>query len=194
MKKVIPENAVLVPENAEKVFSGEIFDVYQWPQKMFDGSYATFEMLKRPDTINVICIVDDKILILDEEQPHHGVRTNVPLGRIDKKDINTLEGAKREVVEETGYEFENWRLVEVVQFYAKIEWFMYVYVAWGVKAQRAPKLDPGETITIRKESLENVKKSALYDLAGNEKGIFNRVDSVDELVALPEFTGRDVDR
>lgn len=53
MKKVIPDNAVLVPDAAQHVFEGMIFDVYQWPQKLFDGSEHTFEMLKRPDTVVV---------------------------------------------------------------------------------------------------------------------------------------------
>jgi len=35
---------------AQRVFKGIIFDVYQWKQKMFDGSQGIFEMLKRPDT------------------------------------------------------------------------------------------------------------------------------------------------
>ena len=68
MKKVIPSDAVLVPNQAERVFKGMIFDVYQWPQKFFDGTEGTFEMLKRPDTVSVICVVDDKILVIDDEQ------------------------------------------------------------------------------------------------------------------------------
>jgi len=43
--------------------------VYQWPQKMFDGSTATFEMIKRPDTVQIIATVGNKILMTQEEQP-----------------------------------------------------------------------------------------------------------------------------
>ncbi|HEX5744244.1 MAG TPA: hypothetical protein VFX84_02225, partial [Candidatus Saccharimonadales bacterium] len=78
MKKVIPQDSVLVPDGAELAFKGMIFDVYQWPQKLFDGSEHRFEMLKRPDTANVICVVDDKILVLDDEQPHLGKRQSFP--------------------------------------------------------------------------------------------------------------------
>ena len=31
-----------LPEQAKKVFDGEIFDVYQWDQEMYDGSTETF--------------------------------------------------------------------------------------------------------------------------------------------------------
>ena len=65
MQKVIPETAVLVPSQAEKVFTGQIFDVYQWQQTLFDNSQAMFEMLKRPDTVFTICIVDGRIVIIE---------------------------------------------------------------------------------------------------------------------------------
>jgi len=59
-----------LPKNARRVFKGEIFEVWQWPQKMYDGSTETFEMLKRPDTAVVIPVVGDKILILTQAQPN----------------------------------------------------------------------------------------------------------------------------
>jgi len=73
MRTVTPKNAKLIPENAEQVFKGQIFDVYHWRQEMFDGSTETFEMLKRPDTIKIIAIKDKKIVILEEEQPDHKI-------------------------------------------------------------------------------------------------------------------------
>lgn len=48
-KRTLPDNAIMIPEQAGCVFHGEIFDVYQWQQEMFDGSYERFEMLRRPD-------------------------------------------------------------------------------------------------------------------------------------------------
>lgn len=53
-----------IPSEATKVFDGVIFDVYQWQQKMFDGSIETFEMLKRVSTVGIIAIKDDKLALL----------------------------------------------------------------------------------------------------------------------------------
>src|ERR1700733_8127048 len=100
MKKIIPPSAVLIPDQAKRVFKGEIFDVYQWPQTMFDGTAATFEMLKRPDTVQAIAVVDDKILVLNDEQPHRGARLTFPGGRADKSNESTDAAIKREVHEE----------------------------------------------------------------------------------------------
>jgi ADP-ribose pyrophosphatase YjhB (NUDIX family) len=196
MKKLVPSDAVLIPYKAKKVFEGIIFDTYQWPQPLFDGSETKFEMLKRPDTINAICIVDDKILILEEEQPHHGHRISTPLGRVDETDESTLEAAQREVLEETGYRFASWRLVKVVQFYTKIEWFIYVYVAWEVTHQQKPQLDAGEKITVKKESLKAIKDRLSHGggLKGETQNIFKEAETVEALTALPEFVGYEIDR
>jgi len=56
--------------NAKKVFQGEIFSVYQWPQEMYDGTVQTFEKLKRPDTAIVIATTSEgKFLVSKQSQP-----------------------------------------------------------------------------------------------------------------------------
>jgi hypothetical protein len=86
MRKTLPSNAALIPDNASLAFKGQIFDVYQWPQIMFDGSTKTFEMLKRPDTVQIILVRDNKILLVEDEQPAglHGYisRAGVPMKTI----------------------------------------------------------------------------------------------------------------
>lgn len=200
MKKIIPENSVLVPDGAVRAFQGKIFDVYQWPQKLFDGSEYTFEMLKRTDTVSVICVVDNKILVLDDEQPHLGKRQNFPGGRVDPDDDSILAAAQREIQEETGYSFKNWRLIKVSQPYRKIEWFVHAFVAWGVSAQQEPVLDPGEKISLERLDFDELQ-ALVADKArkgesylGANLDIFDKAGSLDGLIALPEFQGRQVDR
>lgn len=196
MKKLIPADAVLVPGEAERVFSGQIFDVYQWEQEMFDGSKHTFEMLKRTDTVSVIAVVDNKIMVIDDEQPHLGSRKSFPGGRVDDTDDSIEAAARREVQEETGYSFNNWRLIKVWQPYRKIEWFVNVLLAWDVAGQQEPKLDPGEKITV-----ENVDIAKLKQLVLNRTGylaesedIFAGIDNIDQLLALQAYEGAEVDR
>jgi ADP-ribose pyrophosphatase len=196
MKKVIPEDSVLVPDGAELAFQGKIFAVYQWPQKLFDGSEYTFEMLKRTDTVSVICVVDGKLLVIDDEQPHLGSRRSFPGGRVDDIDATTEDAAQREVLEETGYRFKNWRLIKVHQPYRKIEWFVYVYVAWDEAGKQEPALDPGEKISVEQLSFEEVRT-----LVGERKGylgessdIFEAAGNLDSLLLLPGFKGQEVDR
>jgi ADP-ribose pyrophosphatase len=196
MKKVIPKNSVLVPDTATRAFQGMIFDVYQWPQKLYDGSEFTFEMLKRTDTVSVICAVDDQLLVVDDEQPHLGSRRSFPGGRIDPTD-NTIEAAaRREILEETGYSFKNWRLIKVSQPYRKIEWFVHLFIAWDVEAQQEPMPDAGEKITVAQLDFEELKQQVLADTGylGESRDIFRNLHDVRELLQLPAFQGQEVDR
>lgn len=193
MKKLVPKNAVLIPENAERVFKGQIFDVYHWPQEMFDGSMATFEMLRRPDTTIVIGVADDKVLVIDDEQPHTGSRLGFPGGRVDTNE-DTLTSAKREILEETGYEFNGWRLIKVVQPHSKIEWFIYFYLAWDGRKNAEPHLDAGEKIDVRMVPFTELKRM-IFNKAGylgNAIEIFEDVNSLGELKQLPEFSGQEI--
>ncbi len=188
MRTIIPKNAKLIPKEAERAFKGEIFDVYQWQQKMFDGSFETFEMLKRPDTVKVIAIKDNKIIICEEQQPNTKVFFDVPSGRHDLDKESELDAAKREMLEETGMTFDNWRLISVEQTHTKIDWFVYIFLATGFKSQTKQKLDAGEKITVHLKSFEEVVK--LADDPRNRYipiDIFDRAKSIEGLLNLPKY-------
>lgn len=196
MKKTIPDDAVLVPDSADLAFSGMIFDVFQWPQILFDGSEQRFEMLKRSDTVSVIALVQDKIVVLDDEQPHSGARESFPGGRVDDTDATILAAAQREMREETGYVFHDWRLIKVWQPYRKIEWFVHVYVAWDVASKEQAHLDAGEKITVHELDFDQVQARVLRreGYLGESAEIFEALSSIDDLKSLPEFVGTSVDR
>lgn len=196
MKKVIPEDSVLVPTKAKKVFSGQIFDVYQWPQSMFDGTLATFEMLKRPDTVTVIGIVGDKIIVIDDEQPHSGARMSFPGGRVDETDTSILQAAKREMMEETGYEFQQWRLVRVWQPHTKLEWFIHFFIAWHGQKMSEPHLDAGEKISLELLPFSQVKDLVITKSGylAESKELLEPINDFNELKSLAKFVGQEVDR
>lgn len=158
-ERVLPRGARLIPPEAKLVFRGEIYEVHQWPQKMPDGSVKTFEMLRRPDTVMVIALDEaGNVLVIDEKQPGGIVRKNhLPVGRVDSSDESVLVAAQRELSEETGWTFANWRLLDVVQMEKKIEWFTYLFLATGGVLHRAAQhLDAGEDITVRSAPLTEV--------------------------------------
>lgn len=196
MRKIVPDDATLLPETASRVFTGEIFDVYQWRQPVFDGSERIFEMVKRADTVQTIAIIDNSILLLDDEQPHVGARLTFPGGRVENDDTDIETAARRETQEETGYAFKNWRLITVAQPLRKMEWFIYTFLAWGVVAQTEVTLDGGEKITPRLVSLSELKKLADQDvfLFPEIRPLMKRIDSIEALMMIPQFTGQQVDR
>jgi ADP-ribose pyrophosphatase len=135
-----------IPKKAKRVFKGVIFEVWQWKQKMFDGSYEVFEKLKRPDTVNIVPVAGNKIMILKQRQPDwKSDKVCVPGGRIDS-DEKPLEAAKRELLEETGMVSKDWKLWKEINPSGKTIWTVYTFIACNCTKKQKAELDAGEKI------------------------------------------------
>lgn len=188
MRKVIPKNASLVPGNARCVFKGIIYDTYQWQQELYDGSFATFEMLKRPDTLKVIAVNNGKIVLLEQEQPGLNKFYDLPGGRHDYENEDELEATKRELLEETGMRFNDWKLIEAWQPAPKIESFVYIFLAQNLIDTSEQKLDAGEKIKVHWRTLEELKEMiGAPETRFLPKEIFEKVNSIDELLKLDAY-------
>ncbi|MBP6880523.1 NUDIX hydrolase [Candidatus Saccharibacteria bacterium] len=192
MTKPLPKNAKLVPKEAKKVFSGEIFDTYQWLQKMYDDSTVTFEMLKRADTVLMLGVLnDEKVLLLEQEQPDRPKHWTIPAGRVDQ-DEDILTAAKREMREETGYDFADWRLVYVEQAHTKIEWFSYLFVATNPVEKGEQSLDAGEKISVYeveyKALVELVRDGSINWAGAISRALLNGQDQLSDILTLSDIT------
>jgi len=148
----------VLPENAKKVFSGVIFDVYQWKQKMFDGTFETFEMLKRADTAAIIPTTADGKLILEiNEQPHRGKFYSFPGGAVDDPS-NIDKEVVRELKEETGYVPERLKIWKKFQATSKIDWWVFLFIGQNCKKLSKPKVDPGEKVKVELVTFEEFIK------------------------------------
>lgn len=135
-----------IPKHAKKVFEGEIFDIYQWEQELFDGTFRTFESAKPLDNVVVIPLIGDKIYVHKEEQPNEGIYIGLPAGRFDRGEEDPLSVAKRELLEETGYVAREYRLLRARSFSGTINKTTYIVVAHDCEKVAEPKLDPGERL------------------------------------------------
>ncbi|MCL2451818.1 NUDIX hydrolase [Candidatus Saccharibacteria bacterium] len=195
MRTVIPKKARLIPRDARRVFQGKIFDVYHWPQRMFDGSVRTFEMLKRADSVLVLAIKDGRLVVLKQQQPNTAEFYGLPCGRHDDEAETELEAAQRELLEETGMTFQNWRLIWAAQSFGKIEWFSYWFLATDFIGQVDQKLDAGEKISVHEMTLDEVK-NLIADTDVNSRNdfpreIFDNITTIDDLVNCPEYLGEE---
>jgi 8-oxo-dGTP pyrophosphatase MutT (NUDIX family) len=158
-----PQSKQPIPDNAKRVFKGILFDTYQWEQEMFDGTKAIFEKLKRPDTVVVFPVLPDgKIILTQQEQPGKKSFIGATGGRVDEGE-DILTAAKRELLEESGYEAEEYILWDSQHPTSKIDWVVYTFIAKGLKKVADDlHLDAGEKIKLLPVTFDK-----LVDIATN---------------------------
>lgn len=129
---------------------------------MYDGTIETFEMLKRPDTVQVIPVVGDKIWLTEEEQPHHKRGRGFLGGRVDEGE-DPLVAAKRELLEEAGLESDDWQLYTSIEPAVKMDWTIYYYIARNCRKVAEPHLDAGEKIEVKAVDFDEFMDFAASD-------------------------------
>jgi 8-oxo-dGTP pyrophosphatase MutT (NUDIX family) len=74
---------------------------------------APYYVLSYPDWVNIVAITTDDEIVLVRQYRHGAadIFTEIPGGAVDAGDPDPVAAAKRELLEETGYEADNWELV-----------------------------------------------------------------------------------
>jgi 8-oxo-dGTP pyrophosphatase MutT (NUDIX family) len=151
-----------IPPHGKKVFTGKIFDVYQWEQKLYDGSIKTFEKLRRPDTVGVLAITSDNlILITRESQPGKENYMSLPGGQIENGE-EPEEAAKRELLEETGYTTNQTEFWFAKQPTSKIDYVVHFVIAKNCKLSHQAKLESGEKVEVQAVNFEQFYEHVLH--------------------------------
>lgn len=156
MKIERPKSKQPMPSHAKRVFQGVVFDTYQWEQEMYDGTKKTFEKLKRADTVVTFGVLPDgRIILTEQEQPGKEPFIGATGGRVDEGE-DILSAAKRELLEESGYEASEFILWDSQHPISKIDWVVYTFIAKGLKKVRNTNLDVGEKIKLMPVTLEKL--------------------------------------
>ncbi len=116
------------------------------------GTVPEYYVMEYPDWVNVIAITEDGRMIL-ERQYRHGIgRTSweIPCGVLEPTDDSPLAGARRELLEETGYGGGEWSLLDTISANpSTTNNLTHCFLARGVKKIGEPHLDEGEVFDVR---------------------------------------------
>lgn len=162
MKKLKrPNSRQPLPKNAKLAYQGVLFDVLKWRQKLYNGQFATYEKVRRADTIVILAITQDKkILVLREQQAGSKKVWQLPGGRMGRGEM-PARAAQRELLEETGFQAK-----KLMHWYSTLplshmDWVIYTFVATGCKKVQAQRLDAGEKISVRELPWKKFEKLVL---------------------------------
>lgn len=96
--------------NSRTVFQGVLLHVVSDAVRLPDGGQAVREYIRHPGACMVIAFLDERTILL-EHQYRYPLRRHfieLPAGKMEPGE-DALETAKRELVEECGYEAAEWR-------------------------------------------------------------------------------------
>ena len=158
-----------LPPNATVTFQSELFTIYTWPQQLYDGSTKTFECCVRPSGVVVMGFLDPETVLLTKQEQPHRERSffDLPGGRMEPGEDSEM-AARREFLEETGYEIdrlEPW-FTDTQQGVIRFSQFFF----WATDLRRASEkqqLDGGERITVIPTSLTDFRDHCLNDTLRN---------------------------
>ena len=137
--------------------------------KMPNGNIVNdYYVLEYPDWANAVALTEDNQVILIRQYRHASgeVILEIPGGCVDEGEVPDL-AIKRELLEETGYEFDSIELISTV--YANPSTAAnktYSYLAKGGRKVSGQSLDGGEEIEVLTVSIDELKKLLLENKIG----------------------------
>ncbi len=114
------------------------------------GAQQECLVLESPDWVNVVAVTPDRRIVMVEQYRFGSgeIGLEPPAGIVDPEE-ETLEAAKRELLEETGYASETWRYLGAVQpnpaFHDNL---CHHWLAENVERVEEPRPDPGEVLRV----------------------------------------------
>jgi len=158
-----------VKTDSEAVFDGALLHVRRDKVRLPNGAPAGRELIRHVGAVAVVPLLDDGRVIVERQfrYPIDAVITEIPAGKLDSKQEDRLEAAKRELREETGYTADNWQSIgDFHPAAAYSDENITLYLATGLN-KGEQQLDADEFLLVKavplKELVEDVVSGRITD-------------------------------
>lgn len=104
-----PKPAAWKTVESRKVYTTRIFDLHHLRRHHHTRGHHDFYVLEAPDWVNIIPLTDDEQVVM-VRQFRHGTESftlEIPGGMVDAEDADPRAAARREMVEESGYDSDD---------------------------------------------------------------------------------------
>ena len=129
------DNLREIRESSREIFDGKILHMFEDAVRLPNGNTASREVVRHIGAVCVIPVLDDGRVVMERQfrYPIDQVIWEIPAGKLDSREEDPLEAARRELREETGYLAENWQHLGV--FYPAAAYSdekIHMYLATGL--------------------------------------------------------------
>ena len=149
--------------NSENVFTGRLLNVFSDDIQLPNGEKAGREYIKHVGAVCIVALTDDNKVIVERQYryPMQEVTLEIPAGKLDSKNEDPLEAARRELREETGAVAE--KMTYLGKFYptpAYSDEVIHMYLAEGLDFGEQ-SLDEDEFLTTELISITDLANDIL---------------------------------
>lgn len=124
---------------------------------------------------------DGKYLLVQEAQDKYRGKWNLPAGHLDPGEP-LREGAKREILEETGYEVELSGICQVSNDYGLDDVLVHIVFATNILSEEI-KIDPAEILDVKWFNYEEIL--AMREQLRKEKFILGAINNLRKGIIAP---------
>lgn len=145
------------------IFDGDMLHLFDEGVVLPNGVEAHRELIRHRGAVAVVPITDDGCVIVERQfrYPIGRLTTEIPAGKLNSKDEDRLEAAKRELREETGLTADNWELLgEYLPAAAYCDEKITIFTARGLH-KGAQDLDFDEILDIYTVPLEELVRDVM---------------------------------
>ncbi|MCL2719063.1 MAG: NUDIX hydrolase [Lachnospiraceae bacterium] len=146
------------------IHKGNVIDFYEDTMQIPNGNVVKWDFIEHQGAAAVVAVRDDGKLIMVRQYRNALERytLELPAGCVDYKGEPTVEAAKRELTEETGFTADSFELL--ISIYTTVAFCnekIDIYVAKGLKAGQQD-LDEDEYINVEVHDIEELCRM-IYD-------------------------------
>lgn len=147
----------------KEIFKGQVLHVVRDTVSLPNGCEATREMCLHIGAVCIIPLLEDGCVLMERQYryPHGRVFFEIPAGKLNSKDEDPLEAAKRELREETGAVAKKYTFLgETVPSPALINERIYTYLAEDISFVER-ELDEDEFLEVEKVPLDELYRQVM---------------------------------